>query len=124
MFLTARGNAFVVITSKIDVEKGTATSGRKDLIGIQFKKLVEALGVQREGVNLYALRHTFETVGGGAKDQVAVDLIMGHTYPSMAAHYRERIDDARLKAVTDHVRKWLFGEPPPPADAPTQPPSP
>ena len=24
--------------------------------------------------------------------------------------YRERIDDARLLAVTEHVRKWLFGE--------------
>jgi len=24
--------------------------------------------------------------------------------------YRERIDDARLVAVVEHVRKWLFGE--------------
>jgi hypothetical protein len=28
----------------------------------------------------------------------------------MSTVYREGIDDARLKAVTDHVRKWLFPE--------------
>jgi integrase len=59
--------------------------------------------------NFYALRHTFETVGGEAKDQVAVDFIMGHARNDMASVYRERISDARLKAVTDHVRTWLFG---------------
>jgi hypothetical protein len=30
--------------------------------------------------------------------------------------YRERISDARLKAVTDHVHAWLF--PPPKKDKP------
>jgi hypothetical protein len=44
--------------------------------------------------------------------------------------YRETISDARLKAVTDHVPKWLFGESPQPqpeltpvptADPPSQP---
>ncbi len=28
----------------------------------------------------------------------------------MGAVYRERIDDSRLLAVSDHLRKWLFGE--------------
>jgi integrase len=55
-----------------------------------------------------ALRHTFETIGGEAKDQVAVDHIMGHARDDMASVYRERISDERLKTVTDHVRKWLF----------------
>jgi hypothetical protein len=27
----------------------------------------------------------------------------------MASVYRERISDERLRAVTDHVRAWLFG---------------
>jgi hypothetical protein len=27
----------------------------------------------------------------------------------MASVYRERISDERLKAVSDHVRKWVFG---------------
>jgi integrase len=56
----------------------------------------------------YWLRHTFETVGGGAKDQIAVNAIMGHADHSMAAVYREEISPERLRAVTDYVREWLF----------------
>jgi hypothetical protein len=54
-----------------------------------------------------------------AKDQPAVDLMMGHEIPHMSTIYRERISDARLKAVSDHVRAWLFSsglqDPNPPA---------
>jgi integrase len=55
------------------------------------------------------LRHTFETIGGESKDQVAVNAIMGHVDDSMAGVYRERISDERLIAVTDKVREWLWG---------------
>ena len=27
----------------------------------------------------------------------------------MGAVYREGVEDARLRAVSEHVRKWLFG---------------
>ena len=40
---------------------------------------------------------------------------MGHARDDMASVYRERISDERLKAVSDHVRKWLFGGPVGPA---------
>ena len=76
----------------------------------EMAKLLKALNFRRDGLNFYALRHTFETVGGEALDQVAVDHIMGHEPQHMAAVYRERISDLRLKAVTDHVRAWLFGD--------------
>jgi hypothetical protein len=33
---------------------------------------------------------------------------MGHVDDSMSGHYRERIDDERLRAVVAHVRGWLF----------------
>jgi integrase len=63
----------------------------------------------RKGIGFYALRHTFETVAGDSRDQVAVDFIMGHSRDRMASVCRERISDDRLRAVVDQVRKWLFG---------------
>ena len=62
----------------------------------------------RKGLGFYTLRHCFETVGGNAKDQVAVDAIMGHADQSMAAAYREGVSDDRLMAVTNCVQTWLF----------------
>ena len=46
----------------------------------------------------------------GGFDQPAVEVVMGHTPASndMAAVYRQRVNDERLEAVADHVRKWLF----------------
>jgi integrase len=74
----------------------------------ETRKLLDSLGIHRRGVGFYALRHTFETVAGESKDQVAVDHVMGHADPSMANEYRERIGDERLQAVVNHVRNWLL----------------
>lgn len=79
-------------------------------ISKEMSKLLKELGISRPGLNFYALRHTFETIGGESRDQAAVDAIMGHAPHSndISAVYRERITDERLKAVTDHVHAWLF----------------
>ena len=69
-------------------------------------KLLKELKLKRPGLNFYTLRHVFRTVADATRDPVAIDLIMGHTDPSMAAHYRERIDDSRLRAITEHVRRY------------------
>lgn len=63
-----------------------------------------------DGRTFYDLRRTFQTIGEGAHDLVAVQAIMGHAPASgdMSAVYRQRVDDARLKAVTDHVHAWLY----------------
>jgi hypothetical protein len=53
-----------------------------------------------------------ETVGGEAKDRVAVDHATGHARDDMASVYRERIGDDRLRAVAERVRRWPFGEAP------------
>lgn len=76
----------------------------------EMRKLLDSLGLNGNR-NFYALRHTFETIGGEAKDQVAVDYLMGHARDDMASVYRERISDVRLRAVSDHVRLWLFRSP-------------
>jgi integrase len=81
-------------------------------VTFEMARLLKKLGVHRPGVGFYALRHTFETIAGETRDQVAVDAIMGHVRDDMASVYRERISDERLKAVTDHVHAWLF----PPAE--------
>lgn len=64
------------------------------------------------GRSFYDLRRTFQTIGEEAADLVAVQAIMGHAPASddMSAVYRQGVSDARLLAVTDHVRGWLFPE--------------
>src|SRR5262245_11084376 len=72
-----------------------------------FRQCLERAGIERGG--FYWLRHVCETTGGAAKDQVALNAIMGHVDGSMAAVYREEIEDSRLLAVANHTRHWLFG---------------
>jgi integrase len=76
----------------------------------EFGKLLRRLKINgRAGLGFYSLRHTFRTVADESKDSVACDFIMGHEIPHMSTVYRERIDDNRLRAVAEHVRRWLFG---------------
>jgi integrase len=116
-FLTQRGTAWIHYTAK---------GGRIDNVTIQFGLLLERLGLHRARLGFYAMRHVFRTVADAARDPVAIDLIMGHTDPSMAGHYREHIEDSRLLAVVEHVRAWLFQPPkkdkaePEEATAPTE----
>jgi integrase len=81
-----------------------------DGVAQQFRKLLIELKLNGNRRAFYALRHTFETIGGGSRDQIAVDHIMGHSPASddMSATYREQIEDDRLKAVAEHVHKWLW----------------
>jgi integrase len=95
VFITKYGTCWAKRTCDNPVSKETA-------------KLLKSLGICRQGLNFYALRHTFETIGGETRDQVAVDHIMGHARDDMASLYRERISDERLRAVTDFVHRWLF----------------
>jgi len=98
VFITAVGGSF-------------AKESGDNPIAKEFAKLVKAQGLQQHGRGFYSLRHTFRTIADGSRDQPAVDSIMGHADESMAARYRERIDDARLKSVADFVHGWLFAKP-------------
>jgi integrase len=71
-------------------------------------KLLKKLNLHGTGLGFYAIRHTFETIGSDAKDQIALNHIMGHADATMSATYRERISNRRLFEVAQFVRNWLF----------------
>lgn len=107
-FLTTQGNRWVRVASK-QAEDEPERYVKVDTITARFSGLLRRLGINgRKGVGFYALRHVFETVAGESRDQVAVNAIMGHVDNSMAAMYRERISDERLRAVVETVRTWLW----------------
>jgi integrase len=102
-------NAGLVFVTKYG-DRWAKESG-DDPVGKETIKLLRELGIggRRKGLGFYTLRHVFRTVADEAKDQPAADFIMGHQAGHISSHYRETISDARLRAVTDHVRAWLFG---------------
>jgi integrase len=77
----------------------------------EFRKVLDELKLYRRGLGFYCLRHTFETIAGESRDQVAVNHIMGHSDASMADQYREGISDERLLDVAKHVHAWLYPRP-------------
>jgi integrase len=97
VFLTARGDSWSKVVNDSPVSKETA-------------KLLKALQLKGHR-NFYCLRHCFQTIADECGDFIAVRRIMGHASSDIADTYRERISDARLKRVADHVRSWLFAGP-------------
>ena len=78
----------------------------------EFLKLLRPLGLSRHGRGFYALRHTFRTIAGCARDVEAIRSIMGHANDHVEATYTHSVEDSRLRAVVDHVHAWLFASEP------------
>lgn len=97
-------NVFVTKYGKPWAPKSKGSGGGP--ITYETRKLLVKLSLKTKGRNFYSLRRVFETVAGETGDQVAVDHVMGHSDPSMAAIYRQSISDKRLIAVANFVRKW------------------
>jgi integrase len=113
VFLTKHGRAWVKNISDrcIRAESVKDITGRR--ISQDTAALLRKLHINgRKGIGFYTLRHTFRTIADEARDQPAADYIMGHEVPHMSSIYRERISDDRLRAVAEHVRRWLFTEEP------------
>jgi integrase len=87
---------------------------RDDPVSKEFTKLLVKLKLKRQGVGFYALRHIFYTVGKRF-DREAAKAMMGHADKSndMGPIYDEDdqpVEDERLMAVSNYVRKWLTGK--------------
>ncbi len=95
VFITTRGRPFL-------------SRGQANPVSVAAGKLMREVGVHRAGIGFATLRHVFRTVADGARDQVAINHVMGHADSSMGEVYRERIGDSRLVAVAQHVRAWLW----------------
>jgi integrase len=102
----ATGLVFVTTRGRPWLSRGIANP-----VSVAARDLMMTIGIHYEGIGFYTLRHVFRTIADAARDPVAIDLIMGHSDPSMGGHYRERVEDGRLRAVADHVHAWLFGAP-------------
>jgi integrase len=100
-----RGNSAGIDTADIEA---LARISRADRVTSAMGNFLGTVGLARRGHTFHALRHTFETIGGECRGQVAADTIMGHARDDMASMYRERIGDDRLQAVAEHVRKSLW----------------
>ena len=112
VFITAHGLSFAAGQTHWRVSGETAKLLRRIKIKVMEGGNEVEKPLFRRGMSFYGLRHTFQTIGDGGRDPVAVQAIMGHApgVNDMGAVYREKVDDDRLRAVTDYVRSWLFGE--------------
>lgn len=106
VFITKYGHRWVRFVDRGNEKRGSVQNS----IAPEFRKLCKKAGVKSPG-GPYCLRHVFRTIADNTKDQVAIGIIMGHHDESQANYYREKVDDARLEAVTKYVRDWLFKKP-------------
>lgn len=121
-FITRQGRPMVRDELIIDAA-GKPKRHNSDAVGLLFNRLLSDCSLKRAGVGFYALRHMLLTIGEGANDDNALDLIMGHEVKAggreIRRHYREASPmDDRLRAVSEHVRAWLWPETQSPAAKP------
>lgn len=93
--------------------RSNGTRFDRKYVGHQFQKAAKLASVENH--TFYDLRRTFQTVAENSSDKydlAAIKSIMGHLAKSndMSARYRQNISDERLKAITDSVHVWLFGD--------------
>ena len=73
-------------------------------------EIAEKAGLTRpRSVGISAPRHTYLTIAEEALDFPAIAFTMGHSFPEVAAVYRQRLGDDRLRRPAEHVRGWLLG---------------
>jgi integrase len=85
---------------------------RGNLVSDTFTTLQKKTKLRLPGLNFYALRHTFATIGKQTKDNDAVRAILGHVIPAndmLSNNYDEApVEQHRLLAVSSYVLAWLY----------------
>ncbi len=119
LFITRTGKPWVRESLVTVTDKKTGRErkrlSRTDAVNLQFRKLLRRLNIDLVDSAFGKLRATHRTVADGAGDVNAARRIVGHEAgeddPNAGAvdeHYVRTIDPARLRKVSDHVRKWLY----------------
>lgn len=110
-FVTSHGFPYVRYQLKASSEEVKYKS-RVDAVHTMFQRRTKSLGFDRHGRGFGSLRHTFRTVADGVLDETAINILMGHKANDIGRKYYLRAKsgffDDRLKAVTCHVRNWLY----------------
>lgn len=104
LFRTHRGHALT--RTKMKGRKVVTVDGP----GATFAKVVKEIGLKRSGHGFYLLKHTHRSASGGAGDESAADILVGHRLPAMRAVYQQVSVD-RIRKVSEHIRSWLFSQP-------------
>lgn len=110
-----KGAAGEIEVDRLDSSSDEFTVRKNDRIATAFRDVMRAAGIvtdsiRREGLNYYALRHTYRTLADATHDQHAVMRSMGHSFRGVNGNYVQEISDARLKHVSLFVRSQVLGE--------------
>ena len=111
-FITKYSKPWVKVNVHYDEANHIDRVTHNDSIALELCKLCKAVGVQSRG--FYLFRYTFNTIAEGAADPNLRKVIMGHTFDGMDEFYLHLHQQpefmVRLRGVTDHVHRWLFGK--------------
>lgn len=108
VFLTRNG----LRLTRCSASKGDDTkSVFHDALRSAFEVVATNAGVVVTGRGFYGLRSTYRTVADEVADPPAIALTMGHatSVTDVRSQYVRRISDDRIRAVAEHVHRWLFG---------------
>jgi integrase len=106
VFRTREGNAFV--HEQLVVKNGVTTgSSRTDAVANAWGKAMIAAGIlKRDRLGYYRLKHTHRSISGGAGDEAAADMLVGHQQVGMRKVYQQ-VTTERVGKVAMFVRDWL-----------------
>ena len=107
VFITKYGNRW--LHKKVHRTDGTISKvSSMDAVNHAFRRVLDAAGIRRKGINFSALRTTVATIANEVGDTNAALLMRVHSFPGMDAFYVKSVVRERLEKVANHVRSKLL----------------